>query len=292
MDKESIIKAGKIASEVKKWIKPQIKKGMPLLELAEKIENKIEELGGFCSFPTNLSIDEQAAHYTPSYNDDKLAHGLLKVDFGVQIDGWISDNAFSIDLENSPENKKLIEASEKALENVERTINKNRTLKENGKLIEDTIKSYGFNVVRNLSGHSLERFDLHSGLTIPNTENENENEFGIGLIAIEPFATNGNGLVHDGQKGNIYLWVEDKKPRSSFARETLEYIKDNFGNLPFASRWVIKKLKSKAILGLRQLEIEGIIHQYNILTEEKGKLVSQSENTFLIEEDKVTITTK
>jgi len=41
---------------------------------------------------------------------------LLKVDFGVHIDGWTADNAFSVDLENSEENKKLIKASEEALQ--------------------------------------------------------------------------------------------------------------------------------------------------------------------------------
>jgi len=117
MEKEKILKAGEIAKEVKKYIKPLIKKGVSLLEIAEKIENKIIQLGGKPAFPTNLSINEIAAHYTPSYNDEAKAHGLLKVDFGVHVDGWLSDTAFSVDLENSEENKKLIIASQNALKN-------------------------------------------------------------------------------------------------------------------------------------------------------------------------------
>lgn len=292
MDKNNIIKAGKIAKEVREWIKPQIKKGDKLLEIAEKIESKIEELGGFSAFPTNLSINEQAAHYTPKHNDESVAFGLLKVDFGVQVDGWIADQAFSLDLEDSDENKKLIEASKKALENIEKNINSNLSIGQAGKIIQDTIQDLGFNPIANLSGHSLEQFDLHAGVTIPNINNSSPKQFGEGLYAVEPFATNGNGIVHDGAKGNIYLWTIDKMPRSPFARETLEFIKDNFGNLPFAGRWVVKEIGSKAILGLRQLEMEGILHHYPILTEEKGKLVSQAEHTFLVEENKVTVTTK
>ena len=83
MDKEKIIKAGEIAKEIKLWIKPQIKKGMLLLEIAELIENKIYEMGGEPAFPVNLSINEIAAHYTPSMNDETIAEGLLKVDFGA-----------------------------------------------------------------------------------------------------------------------------------------------------------------------------------------------------------------
>src|SRR3989338_4865579 len=99
MNKEKIFLAGKIAREVREFIKLQIKKDMLLLDLAEKIENKIIELGGKPAFPTNLSINEIAAHYTPTYNDETKAKGLLKIDFGVHIDGYIADTAFSMDFE-------------------------------------------------------------------------------------------------------------------------------------------------------------------------------------------------
>ena len=106
MDSEKIIKAGKIASQVRENARQFIKKGMPLLEIAEKIENEIVKLGGKPAFPTNLSINEIAAHYTPSYDDKTIATGLLKIDLGVHINGYIADTAFSMDLENSEKNKK------------------------------------------------------------------------------------------------------------------------------------------------------------------------------------------
>lgn len=292
MEKESIIKAGKIAAEIKNWIMPQIKKDMPLLEIAELIEGKIFELGGEPAFPVNLSINEQAAHYTPAAHDENLAHGLMKVDFGVHIDGWVADTAFSVDFEDSELNKKLIDASKLALDNIENNISSGLTLGDAGKIIEDTIKSYGFNPVTNLSGHLMEQYDLHAGVSVPNVDNNSDFEFGEGLYAVEPFATNGNGRIHDGPKGNIYLWVKDSNTRSPLGREVLEYIKDNFGSLPFASRWLVKEFGSKALLALRQLVNEEIVHHYAILTEERGKLVSQAENTFLVEKDNVVVTTK
>ena len=117
MNKQSIIKAGQISIEVKKYAKSFIKKDMPLLEIVEKVEDKIIELGGKPAFPTNTSINDVSAHYTPSHDDETLAQGLLKVDLGVHVDGWIADTAFSLDLENDEENKKLIEASKEALNN-------------------------------------------------------------------------------------------------------------------------------------------------------------------------------
>ena len=105
MDKEKIIKAGKIAAEAKIFARSLVKPGVSLLEIANKIEAKIIELGGKPAFPCILSINEIAAHYTPSYDDETKASGLLKVDLGVHVDGWIADTAFSLDLEGLEENK-------------------------------------------------------------------------------------------------------------------------------------------------------------------------------------------
>lgn len=290
--KKNIIKAGKIHSEIKEWIRPQIKKGTLLLEIAEKIEAKIFELGGEIAFPVNLSINEVAAHYTPTHNDESVAHGLLKVDFGVHIDGWIADSAFSLDLEDTELNRKLIKASQEAVEAVESVISSKTIISEVGRVIEEKIKENRFNPVVNLSGHMMDQYDLHAGATIPNIDNGSDFEFGEGLFAVEPFATDGNGKVHDGAKGNIYILQSGKNVRHPGAREVLEYIKDNYGSLPFASRWLVKELGIRALFGLRQLENENVIHHYSMLVEEKGKLVSQAENTFLIEKDKIIVTSK
>jgi len=290
--KEDILKAGKISIEVKKFARSFIKKDMPLLEIAEKIEAKIFELGGKIAFPTNLSIDEIAAHYTPAYDDKNVAHGLLKVDLGVHVDGWVSDTAFSLDLENSDENKKLIEASENALNNVLKKINSEISLSEIGEIVETTINEKGFSVVINLSGHSMEEYDLHAGLTIPNIKNNNFEKLGEGLFAIEPFATNGNGKVKDGKPSGIYMLTNDKNVRSPIARELLEYISEEYVNLPFCSRWLVKKFGTKALFGLKQLESNGNLHHFAQLIEiGKGK-VAQTEHSILIEKEKVVVTSR
>ena len=85
MDKEKILQAGKISAEVKKYARSIIKKDVPLVKIANKIENKIIELGAKVAFPVNLSIKEIAAHYTPSHNDETLASGLIKVDIAYHV---------------------------------------------------------------------------------------------------------------------------------------------------------------------------------------------------------------
>jgi len=290
MNKEKIINAGKIASQVREYIKPQIKKGTPLLEIAEKIENKIKELGAEPAFPTNLSINEIAAHYTPTHDDKTLASGLLKIDFGVHIDGWIADTAFSIDLENNELNKKLIQASEKALENATKIIKENSSTSEIGKAIQKTFESYEASPIVNLSGHSMQQRELHAGITIPNIDDKKNILLEKGLYAIEPFATFGNGKVKDGKPSGIYILTDDKNVRSPIAREVLKLVIDKYKTLPFCSRWIVKKFTTKALFGLRQLEENNNLHQFPQLVETSGSNVSQSEHTVLIDDEKVVTT--
>lgn len=296
IDKEKVIQAGKIASEVKVYARTIIKKGVPLLEIAEKIEAKIMELGGKPAFPVNLSIDHITAHYTPSHDDKGLAHGLLKVDVGVHINGWVADTAFSLDLENNEENKKLIKSSEEALENAINLV-KSKTdvgLNEIGKTIQETIEKHGFSPVTNLSGHSIEKYNLHSGVTVPNIDNKGSLRLKEGLYAIEPFATTGNGKVHDGKTSNIYYLINEKNPRSQIAREVLEFIIKEYQTLPFCSRWIVKKFGTRALFGLRDIEANGNLHHFPQLVESSnaGNIkVSQSEHTILVEKGKVTVTT-
>lgn len=291
MNKEKIIQAGRIAKEIKDWIKPIIKKGVPLLEIAKKIEAKIFELGGIPAFPVNLSINEVAAHYTPSYNDKTLASGLLKVDFGVHVEGWISDTAFSVDLEDSDENVELIEASKKALENAIKVAKKNVSVSDIGKIIQETIESFGFSPVINLSGHEMKEYDLHAGLVIPNIDNKKNKILKEGLYAIEPFATNGSGKVHDGKPSGIYMLIDERNIRNAEARKILGFIVENYKTLPFCSRWIVKEFGIKALFALRQLESNGNLHHFAQLVEKSGSKVSQAEDTILVDEKGVINTT-
>ncbi|MFC1682249.1 type II methionyl aminopeptidase [Nanoarchaeota archaeon] len=290
MDKQKILKAGKIAVEVKKLVKEIVKKDVSLLEIAEKIEGKIVELGGKPAFPVNLSIDEVAAHYTPSHNDESVARGLLKVDFGVHVDGWCSDTAMSFDLEYSEENKKLIEAAEAGLNSAIEVFKEGEELSVIGGVIEKAIEGFDFVPIRNLSGHEMKQYDLHAGVTVPNMDDSRAGKIEKGLYAIEPFATTGAGKVKDGNPSGIYMLINSKNVRSPIAREVLEFISEEYETLPFCSRWIVKKFGTRALFGLRELERNGNLHHFPQLVEAgKGK-VAQAEESVFIGEEKVVST--
>jgi methionyl aminopeptidase len=292
---ENYLKAGKIAKQVKDFSKQLIKPNMPLVEIAEKIEGKIIELGGEVAFPVNLSIDDVAAHYTPTLRDEKLAQGLLKVDLGVHINGYICDIAFSIDLTSEKKYSKLIEASEKALESalVEIKSNKENSILDTiGRRIKEAISSYNFSPIINLSGHGLDEFDIHSGLTIPNYNNGNKKQVGEGSFAIEPFATPGSGIIYEGPGSNIYHIVsigQGKQVRDNFSREILAFIIENKKTLPFSQRELEKKFGSKALFAILNLKRAGIIEEFPQLIEKSHFPVSQAETSLIIHDNKVEV---
>lgn len=283
-DKEKLIRAGQIARDVIVYARSFIKKDMPLLEIAERIEKNIVELGGKPAFPVNLSINEIAAHATPSYDDVTRAHGLLKVDLGVHIDGWIADTAFSLDLENNELNKKLIHAAESALAAGVQEFTRGARLGTIGKAVEARARHEGVSTIRNLTGHAIEEYDVHAGTSIPNYDTESDEQLEEGLYAIEPFTTNGAGKVIDGKLSGIYQLVKDGTVRDSMARQVLQFIGEEYRTLPFCSRWIYQKFGGRGLLGLKFIEQAGLLHHYAQLVEQGKGIVAQAEHTILVTE--------
>jgi methionyl aminopeptidase len=289
---ESYKQAGEIAKQVVAYAKSIIKPDIALLEIAQKIEAKIHELKAIPAFPVNLSIDDIAAHYHPDLNDTTKASGLLKIDIGVTINGYIADTAFSIDLTKNQEHKELIQASEQALQEAIKILDTNPTLNQIGQTIQQTIESQGFSPVINLSGHALKQHDLHSGVTIPNYANNNENKLEPGAYAIEPFATTGEGKIYEGPASNIFSIIEPKNTRNPTARKIIDYVWDKYKMLPFSLREMQEKFGAMARFALKQLEQEKTIHNYPQLIETSHKPVSQAEHTIIINKDKIEVTTQ
>lgn len=281
-------KAGKIAKECLELGKSLVKVDASLLEVAEEIEKKIFDLGGKTAFPVNLSINEIAAHDTPGINDERVFKkgDLVKIDIGVCVDGAIGDTAATVDLGN---NKELVKASEGGLKEAIKIVKLGVGLNEIGKVIEETIKKFGFNPIKNLSGHGLDLYKVHSGFNVPNYDNGDESELEEGYIAIEPFATNGGGKITEGKPSGIYRIERLKSTRNIIARNLLKFLSEEYKTLPFAKRWL--KDKKGFEFALSALEKEGILYQYPLLVESSNGMVSQAEHSLFVGE-KVKVLTK
>jgi methionyl aminopeptidase len=282
---EDLKKASEITKKVKREAEKLLKPGESIYNIAETIEQKIIDLGGFPSFPVNISINNIAAHYTPTINDNIILKDgdVVKFDFGAQVNGYCIDTAFTVEI-NDNKYKDLIEASRNALENVKKILRKDIEISEIGKVIENTIKSYNYNPIYNLSGHKIERYILHSKITIPNYDNKSKIKLNEGIYAIEPFATNGVGFVKEGKPSGIYSIISDKPIRDPNIKKFFQEIYNKYKTLPFAYRWLYKEYNDKINLKLfiEYLKKNGNIYEYPILVEQSNGIVTQFETTFYI----------
>ncbi|MBI2650715.1 type II methionyl aminopeptidase [Candidatus Woesearchaeota archaeon] len=282
--KRNYIKAGRISAEVLEYGKSLIKKGNSFLETTESIEKKIFELGGKPAFPVQISCNEIAAHFCVEEDDKAIFdEQVVSLDLGVHVNGAIGDNAYTIDL--SGKYSDLVKAAQKALEEALKIINVGTELKEIGKVINDAIASYGYNPVRNLSGHGLDLYNIHDKPTIPNIDNGDKTILQKGMaFAVEPFATTGSGVVHESGLPTVFM-LEHKKPvRSPITREILREI-ETYEGLPFAKRWLTRKFGAKANFALRELTQLGMIHQFPPLVEVNKGIVTQAEHSVLIDDE-------
>ena len=293
MNIEDWKKAGHIAHEALKYGVTLIKINTRISDVSDAVEKKIKELGGELAFPVNISLNEAAAHEVPFAVDDRVftENDIVKLDVGVHINGAIGDNAMTIDL--TKKHEKLVKASIEARDEAIKMIRAGIKTSEIGKVIETIIKKYGFKPIKNLSGHQIKEYELHAGLTIPNYDDNSETVLKEGtIIAVEPFATDGEGLVRESSNAEIFSLIQKKPVRSSITREALKIVEERKG-LPASTRWLAKKISAiKAAFALKEMQQLGMLHLYPPLVEIKKGMVSQSEHTVLVIEEGCEILTK
>ena len=292
---EKYRRAGKIAAQVREEIFSQIKIGAKALDLCEAAESRIVELGGGIAFPTNISINEVAAHYTsPEEDTTEIQDGdVVKLDLGVHIDGYIADTAVSVSFDSEFDN--LVTASKEALEKALLLIRPKTDSKDLGQIIESTIKGFGYRPIRDLSGHQLDEYLLHGSKSLPNIAVPHGSILEEGeAYALETFATTGTGSVHETGQHYIFSLTPSRTPlRNRGARDIVRLVSREFKTLPFSRRYIAKHIpKLSLTLGLRELTRNKVLRQYSVLADVKGSKVAQTEHTFLITSDGIEITTK
>jgi methionyl aminopeptidase len=286
-------KVGKLTSEVREKARSKVKPGVTLLSVAEYVEDLIREKGAQPAFPCNVSPNQIAAHYSPPANDEtQIKEGdLVKIDIGAHLDGYIADTATTV---ATGENVEMVETIERVLEEAIKVVKPGIGVEEIGEIVEETAKASGFKPVQNLTGHSLARWTLHAGLSIPNVKEEPGNKIKAGdVLALEPFITDGAGVVEDQPQTYIFRYLGDRPVRMRMARKLLLDVKRLYGNLPFAERWLAKRVsKIRLELSLRDLISSGALHPYYILKEREDGKVAQAEHTVIVTEDGCEVTTR
>jgi methionyl aminopeptidase len=250
--------------------------GARLADVAEAIEAFIRSEGAAPAFPANLSRNDEAAHFTPAPDDAvTLEEGdLLKVDVGAHLDGAISDTADSVEVGGTHRYDHLIRAAREGRAAGIARVRAGARVDDVSRAIADAIRARGLKPIVDLTGHSIERYLLHAGKSIPNVPGMSTDILEEGeVIAIEPFATNGMGSIGNGPFGNIVRFRRD--PGS--ADPAVAALFGRFRTLPFATRWVVSPEEVDAFARIRRQ-----LQSYPVFVERGHGIVAQAEHTVLV----------
>jgi methionyl aminopeptidase len=297
-DEEALEKfrlSGKILRETREEMRKFVRENMPIIEVCEEAERLIHEKGGKPAFPCNVSINEVAAHYTSPPNDERRIpeKTTVKVDIGVHVDGYVTDTAFTACF--NPECKNMADAAEHALKTAIDSVHSDMPVSKIGGIIEKAIKNRGFKPISNLTGHSVGRYLIHAGTSIPNVAQMSLTKLKAGEVyAIEPFVTlpEAVGRIEDGSETTIFRLVKAKSVKNPYAKELLKHIESNFRTLPFAERWlkgIVPKEQYRE--AFKELRASKALMGYPIFVEVSRKPVAQAEHTVLITGDTCEILT-
>lgn len=293
--------------QVRQWAQRNIKPGQTLTEIAEGIEDSVraltghqgldegDSLKGGMGFPTGLSLNHCAAHYTPNAGNKTILQNddVMKVDFGVHINGRIVDSAWTMTFDPVYDN--LLAAVKDATNTGVREAGIDVRMSDIGAAIQEAMESYEVEIkgqtlpvkcIRNLNGHDIGHYMIHGGKSVPIVKGGDQTKMEEGeIFAIETFGSTGKGYVRDDMETSHYA----KKPdapnvplRVSSARTLLSTITKNFGTLPFCRRYLDRLGHDKYLLGLNNLVSSGIVESYPPLCDIKGSFTAQFEHTILL----------
>jgi len=300
-------KGAEIHRQVRQWAQKNIKPGMGLTEIAEGIEDSVRALTGHdgltdgdsllggMGFPTGLSINNCAAHYSPNAgNKIVLQQGdVMKVDFGVHVNGRIVDSAFTMTFD--PVYDPLLAAVKDATNTGIREAGIDVRMCDIGAAIQEVMESYEVELggqthqvkaIRNLNGHNINQFQIHGGKSIPIVKGGDQTKMEEGeTFAVETFGSTGKGFVRGDLEVSHYAKNVDSPNvalRLSTARNLLNVINKNFGTLPFCRRYLDRLGQDKYLLGLNNLVTSGVVEAYPPLCDIKGSYTAQFEHTILL----------
>ena len=302
--------AAEVHRQVRKYARSIIKPGMGLTEIAEAIENGTRHLTGHMgleegdnieggvAFPTGLSINNCAAHYSPNAGNKMTVkqEDVMKVDFGVHVNGYIVDSAFTVAFD--PQYDNLLAAVKDATNTGVRLAGIDARMSEIGEGIQEAMESYEVTIngqvypvksIRNLNGHTISRWSIHggpSGKSVPIVKSWSNEKMEEGeTYAIETFGSTGKGIVRDDLETSHYSKVANPPKvaiRVASAKPLLRSIDRNFGTLPFCRRYLDRLGHEKYLLGLNSLVQTGILQDHPPLCDIKGSYTAQFEHTILL----------
>ena len=312
--------AAEVHRQVRRHMQTFIRPGVPLIGIVQELESKTRALlGGSAThhlergwgFPTGVSLNHVAAHYTPNYGESARLLGkedVMKVDFGVHVGGHIVDCAWTVAFE--PKFDALLQATIDGTNAGIRASGVDARFTEIAQSIQEVIEAYEVEInnkthkvrtIRNLNGHSIEPYRIHGGKSVPINYASAVSMYGETpgsggfmkedeVYAIETFASTGKGYVVEEGECSHYMKNMDfsgggGSKINKQAQTLLTHIDNNFRSLPFCRRWLDDQGQQRHLLALKQLVDADIVNAYPPLCDIKNSFTSQMEHTVYVKSD-------
>ena len=303
---ESMRKAGECHKQIRKYAQTIIKPGIKLIDMVQKIENMLRfitnqhliECGQ--AFPTGCSLNNVAAHYTPNKGDETILkyEDVMKLDFGTQMNGYIIDCAFTVAFDPTYDN--LLKASKEATQEGIKNAGIDVRLGELGGIIGEILNSYEVEIkgkthkikaIKDLCGHTMERFKIHGGKSVPLYRDDSSETSNIKmeegeLYAIETFATTGSGNTHEKHPWSHFMKNPDVfnnvKIKASQPKSLFKYIDEHFSTMAFCPRWLEESGYTGIDKSLKYLCDHNLVEPYPPLADIEGCYTSQFEHSFML----------
>jgi methionyl aminopeptidase len=294
--------AAEVHRQVRTWAQSWIKPGLSLMLMTDRIEKKLNELIGKDgivrgqAFPTGCSLNHVAAHYTPNTGDEKVVvtyDDVMKVDFGTHINGRIIDCAWTVAF--NPMFDPLLHAVKEATYEGIKQAGIDVRLCDIGAAIEEVMESHEVEIngkvypvksIRNLCGHNLAPYIIHSGKSVPIVKGGEQTKMEEGeVFAIETFGSTGRGLVNEDLECSHYMMApgaETMQLRSDKAQQLLKHIHKTYSTLAFCRKWLDRDGYDRHLMNLNQLVNEGAVNKYPPLCDVKGSYTAQFEHTIYL----------
>ncbi|KKY21308.1 putative methionine aminopeptidase 2b [Phaeomoniella chlamydospora] len=300
--------AAEVHRQVRQWIQQTVKPGHTMSQIAQDIEDGVRALTGHdglevgdslksgMGFPTGLCLNNVAAHWTPNPGGKEVVlkqDDVMKVDFGVHVNGRIVDSAFTMAFDPVYDN--LLASVKEATNKGIKEAGIDARMSDIGSAIQEVMESYEvvingkvlpIKAVRNITGHDIKPYCIHGDKQIPFVKNSSNQKMEEGeVFAIETFGTTGRGYLRDDI--GIYGYGREasatgKNLHLSSARSLLKTIDDNFGTIVFCRRYLERLGVKNYLLGMNKLISNGIVQSYAPLVDLKGSYVAQFEHTILL----------
>jgi methionyl aminopeptidase len=286
--------AGRIAAAARGFGAARIVAGATVAGVCAAVEDEIERLGGGLAFPAQSSRNAVAAHYCPGPRDPtRYEEGdLAKLDLGVHVDGWVVDTALTVNVGGSSGNARLVAATDAALAAAVAAAGPGVAVSVLSAEIARVIADHGLRPVRNIGGHGVGRFVVHCPPAVPNVPEHSSAVLRPGsVIAIEPFATDGEGLVAETGRAEVFRVDPRHEIGDGLGAPELLAALRAFRGLPFARRQLRRFPEAEVEACLERLASTRILSRYAPLVEVSGRKVAQTEHTIAVLEDGVVVLT-